>query len=50
MKLRDKYISTSGAANANPKNLPIISDEAFAMCDLLEAVVDKLEKLRGKII
>ena len=44
MTLRKEYIKTSEAAISNPKALNVISDDAFAICDLIEILAEKLER------
>ena len=44
MTLRKEYIKTSEAASSNPKALAVISDDAFAICDLIEQLSSMFER------
>ena len=45
MKLREEYARTS-AKEEDKKDKKVISDDAFAVCDFIERLIDKLERAR----
>ncbi len=48
-RLEERYISNTNAGVGNPSNLPVISDDAFAVCDFMEQLNDLLNSLNVAI-
>lgn len=46
MKILDKYVSESDKDKPESKDKKVISDDSFAVCEFLDGVIDKLERLR----
>jgi len=49
MKLRDRYIRLEESRAGNPRNLIIISDDSFAICDFIEILTGEIDRLRKRI-
>jgi len=45
MNFTEKYISTSESALANPENKVVLTDDTFALCEMLNELNFRLSKL-----
>lgn len=43
MKIEDRYIRDTEARVSNPRNLKVLSDDAYAVCEFIEALMRKLD-------
>lgn len=46
MIIEERYIRRTEANISNPRNLKVISDESYAVCEFIEILIDKMEHVR----
>ena len=49
MSLKEEYAKTS-AEEKDKTGKDVISDDAFAICDFIERLINKLERIRRSVI
>ena len=49
MKIQEKYAKASDS-EADKENKTVLSDDAFAICEFIEGLTDKLERARRALL